>query len=32
MNAHNDYLNTLCEWGLAGFGIVIVAWGCCLPG
>ena len=26
-NAHNDYLNTLCEWGLAGFGIIIVAFG-----
>jgi O-antigen ligase len=27
MNAHNDYLNTLCEWGLAGFGIVMAALG-----
>ena len=27
MNAHNDYLNTLCEWGLAGFGVIIVALG-----
>jgi tetratricopeptide (TPR) repeat protein len=27
MNAHNDYLNTLCEWGFAGFAIVIVALG-----
>jgi O-antigen ligase len=26
-NAHNDYLNTLCEWGLAGFAIVIVTVG-----
>jgi O-antigen ligase len=26
-NAHNDYLNTLCEWGLAGFGIVMAALG-----
>ena len=26
-NAHNDYLNTLCEWGLAGFGIMIAALG-----
>jgi O-antigen ligase/Tfp pilus assembly protein PilF len=25
--AHNDYLNTLCEWGLAGFGIIIAAVG-----
>jgi O-antigen ligase len=29
---HNDYLNTLCEWGAAGMGIVVVtcgllAWG-----
>jgi O-antigen ligase len=27
MNAHNDYLTTLCEWGVAGFGIVAAALG-----
>ena len=31
-SVHNDYLNTLCEWGAAGMGIVVVtcgllAWG-----
>jgi hypothetical protein len=25
--AHNDYLNTLCEWGLAGFGLIILTLG-----
>jgi O-antigen ligase len=25
--AHNDYLNTLCEWGLAGLGIIAAACG-----
>ena len=29
---HNDYLNTLCEWGLAGFALVIAALGCLLAG
>jgi O-antigen ligase len=24
--AHNDYLNTLADWGLAGFALVAVAW------
>jgi O-antigen ligase len=24
---HNDYLNTLCEWGVVGIGIVVVACG-----
>ncbi len=23
---HNDYLNTLCEWGLAGLAIIAAAW------
>jgi O-antigen ligase len=32
MNAHNDYLNTLCEWGLAGFGIVMAAVGLLFAG
>ena len=27
LNAHNDYLNTLCEWGLAGFALVLAALG-----
>jgi tetratricopeptide (TPR) repeat protein len=27
MNAHNDYLTTLCEWGVAGFGIIMAALG-----
>jgi O-antigen ligase len=27
LNAHNDYLNTLCEWGLAGFGLILVTMG-----
>jgi len=31
-NAHNDYLNTLCEWGLAGFAIVMAALGLLLAG
>jgi O-antigen ligase len=31
-NAHNDYLNTLCEWGLAGFAIVLAALGLLLDG
>ncbi len=31
-NAHNDYLTTLCEWGLAGFGIVLVALGLLFSG
>ena len=26
-DAHNDYLTTLCEWGLAGFAMVMVALG-----
>jgi O-antigen ligase len=32
MSAHNDYLNTLCEWGLAGFGIVAAAVGLLFSG
>jgi O-antigen ligase len=32
MNAHNDYLNTLCEWGLAGFAIILAALGFLLAG
>jgi len=24
---HNDYLNTLADWGLVGFGLVTTAWG-----
>ena len=32
MNAHNDYLNTLCEWGLAGFAIVMAALGLLFAG
>jgi O-antigen ligase len=31
-NAHNDYLNTLCEWGLAGFAIVMAALALLLDG
>jgi tetratricopeptide (TPR) repeat protein len=31
-NAHNDYLNTLCEWGLAGFALVIAALGLLFAG
>ena len=31
-DAHNDYLNTLCEWGLAGFAIVMAALGLLLAG
>jgi tetratricopeptide (TPR) repeat protein/uncharacterized membrane protein len=26
-NAHNDYLNTLCEWGMAGFALIIATLG-----
>ena len=32
MNAHNDYLKRLSEWGLAGFGIVIAAVGLLFAG
>jgi O-antigen ligase len=32
LNAHNDYLTTLCEWGLAGFSIIIVTLGLALAG
>jgi O-antigen ligase len=24
---HNDYLNTLADWGLVGFGLIAAAWG-----
>jgi O-antigen ligase/Flp pilus assembly protein TadD len=24
---HNDYLNTLTDWGILGFGLVLAAWG-----
>jgi O-antigen ligase len=32
MSAHNDYLTTLCEWGMAGFAIVMAALGLLLGG
>ena len=32
LNAHNDYLTTLCEWGLAGLGIVMAALGLLFAG
>jgi tetratricopeptide (TPR) repeat protein len=32
LNAHNDYLTTLCEWGVAGFGIVMAALALLLDG
>ena len=31
MNAHNDYLTTLCEWGLAGLAVVMAALGLFSP-
>jgi len=30
--AHNDYLNTLCEWGLAGFALIMVTMGLLFAG
>ena len=32
LNAHNDYLTTLSEWGLAGFSIIIVTLGLVFAG
>ena len=32
LNPHNDYLTTLCEWGLAGFSLVIVTLGLVFAG
>jgi len=32
LTAHNEYLTTLCEWGLTGFAIVIVALGLVFAG
>ena len=31
-NAHSDYLTALCEWGVAGFGLVMAALGMLLAG
>lgn len=32
LRAHNDYLNTLADWGIVGFGLVAAAWGLVLAG